>query len=170
MASASDPLLRFYAGTGTDHRGRRLEDIWRFSLDELERSHDYIQWLFPLVEKSQFNRAAPVLDDVAIARFRGDGTLRRRLDRSLGVMLRFYGLDLVDDRIVRHASFAERAETWLTPGNHNFLRLTRILKSLTALGLGQRANELLCALEDTYGTHAAVIGPTTILYWRSAVA
>ena len=27
---------------------------------------------------------------------------------------------------------------WLTPGNHNFLRITRILRSMTLLGLGKR--------------------------------
>ena len=170
MSTSSDALLRFYSGTGTDHRGRRLEDIWRFSLDELEESHDYIQWLFPLVEKSQFNYAAPVLDDVAIARFRSDGTLRRRLERSLAVMLGFYGLEAVDERIVPAATFEARARTWLTPGNHNFLRLTRILKSLTALGLGHRAIQLLGALDDIYAAHAEIIGRMTILYWRSALA
>ena len=170
MSSSSDALLRFYSGTGTDHRGRRLEDLWRFSLDELEESHDYIQWLFPLVEKSQFNAAAPVLDDVAITRFRSDAALRRRLERSLTVMLHFYGFELEAERIVPSWTFAERAKTWLTPGNHNFLRLTRILKSLTVLGLAHRGTQLLQALEEIYSTHSAVIGPRTILFWRSALS
>jgi Opioid growth factor receptor (OGFr) conserved region len=37
------------------------------------------------------------------------------------------------DRIVKAAAFPERSG-WLSPGNHNHLRLTRILRSLRLLG------------------------------------
>ena len=150
----NDRLLRFYAGTGTDSRGRTIEDIWRFSPDDLEDVHDYIQWLFPLAEPSAFNPDAPLLDDDTIARFRADATLRERLARSLDVMLAFY----------------RGSHDWLTPHNHNFLRLTRILTSLSVLGLESRARELLAYLEDIHRQHPTIIGTTTLAYWRRAVA
>ena len=46
------PLLRFYAGTGPDDRGRFLREIHQWPDDELEHTHDYIQWLFPLAERN----------------------------------------------------------------------------------------------------------------------
>lgn len=150
---ANDQLLQFYAGTGTDNRGRTIEDIWRFTPEELEDVHDYIQWLFPLTAPSAFNPDAPLLDDETIARFRADPVLRERVARSLDVMLAFY----------------RGSREWLTPHNHNFLRLTRILTSLTLLGLERRARELFVYLEELHREHPNVIGATTLSYWRHAV-
>jgi hypothetical protein len=163
-------LLGFYSGTGSDDRGRRLEDIWRFSHAELEVIHDFIQWLFPLAERSAYNPGAPVLDDATIERFATGATLRRNVERSLDVMLDFYGFARDGDRIDQAPSFAERSANWLTPGNHNFLRLTRMLKSLTVLGLAPHARELLDRLEELYATHERVIGQRTMSFWRQAVS
>ena len=162
-------LIAFYPGTGKDAEGRRLEDIWRFSHDELEANHDYIQWLFPLTERSAFNPRAPILDATMIERFRSDDMLKENLERSLGVMLDFYGLEVAGDRIVRSAAFGERSRNWLTPFNHNFLRLTRILKSLRLLGLGGRAKQLFACLEEVYSGYSAVIGDPTMSFWRRAI-
>ena len=148
---ANDTLLRFYAGTGIDDRGRRIDEIWSFSRDELERVHDYIQWLFPLDEPSAFNPRAPLLDAATIERFRTDARLRENVERSLDVMRAFYA-----------------SEDWITPHNHNFLRLTRILKSLSLLGFDERAAELLSWLEEIYTRHSSSIGTTTLEYWRAA--
>ena len=121
---ANDQLIRFYTGTGTDDRGRTIADVWRFSTDELEDVHDYIQWLFPLAERSAFNPAAPLVDAETARRFQSDAVLRKNLERSLELMLEFYDLAEPSDRL-------ERRRPWLTPHNHNFLRLTRMLKSLS---------------------------------------
>ena len=67
--TAESRLVEFYAGRGTDFAGRRIEDIWRMSLDELEYNHDYIQWLFPLRERSGVQPDVPVLDDATILAF-----------------------------------------------------------------------------------------------------
>lgn len=151
---ANEQLLRFYAGVGTDHRGRTIEDIWSFSRDELEHVHDYIQWLFPLDEPSAFNPDAPLVDAETATRFRDDAELRGHLQVSLTMMRNFY--------------FGGES-TWVTPHNHNFLRLTRMLKSLTLLGLGDKATELLAQLETVYRAHPGTVGATTLAYWRNAV-
>ena len=145
-------LLRFYEGTGTDDRGRRLDDVWRFSDEQLEDVHDYIQWLFPLTERSAFNPGAPIIDEATIQRFRTDEALQNNLERSYQRMREFY-----------------RDMQWVTPGNHNFLRLTRILKSLTLLGLGHRAEDLFSWLEDIYAQHEGTIGARTLAFWRGAL-
>lgn len=166
---ANDTLLRFYTGEGTDDRGRTIEDIWGYSTDRLESVHDYIQWLFPLTDRSAFNPDAPLLDDETIARFRRDEVLRKNLERSLRVMLDFYGLAIAGHEILRVPSFGERSRNWLTPGNHNFLRLTRMLKSLSVLGLEDRAKQLLQALEDIDGKTPGIIGERTLEFWKRAV-
>ncbi len=166
---ANEKLLQFYSGEGTDDRGRGIADIWCFSHGELEGVHDYIQWLFPLAERSAFNPGAPLLDAETIQRFREDDTLRRNVERSLGLMLDFYGLASVGNRIVRGKTFGERSRNWLTPQNHNFLRLTRVLKSLSALGHGARAKQLLMCLDEIYREQPAVIGTRTVQFWRDAL-
>src|SRR5690242_21541031 len=93
----SDPgrqLLGFYSDVGPDNRGRFLREIQHWPDDELERTHDYIQWLFPLEEPSGFNLNAPTLNAYTINRFRSDADLRRRLQTSLVRMLAFYGLEM----------------------------------------------------------------------------
>jgi len=165
----NEQLLRFYRGDGVDEVGRRIDDVWRYSVEDLEGVHDYIQWLFPLDERSAFNPHAPLLDAATLAEVRRDETLRAQVERSLGVMLEFYGLTLKGDQITRGPNFAERSSDWLRPGNHNFLRLTRILKSLSLLGHEERAEQLLECLEGVYRERPAEVGSNTCGYWRRAV-
>jgi Opioid growth factor receptor (OGFr) conserved region len=46
--SAQNKLVSFYAGLAPDNQGRFLKEIQNWSDERLERTHDYIQWLFPL--------------------------------------------------------------------------------------------------------------------------
>jgi Opioid growth factor receptor (OGFr) conserved region len=117
--AVSDPgreLVSFYSDTGPDSRGRFLREIQNWSDAELELAHDYIQWLFPLAERSGFNPNAPILNAYTINRFRSDADLRRRLQTSLVRMLAFYGLEMratVPMKVACAESFPERAENWL---------------------------------------------------------
>jgi hypothetical protein len=169
-------LVNFYAGVGCDNRGRVLSVIQRWSDEELERTHDYIQWLFPLTEQSAFNSHAPILDVETIREFRVRPELRENLRASLVRMLAFFGFRLLEDepfRVVPAADFAERAQNWLTPANHNHLRITRILKSLRLLGLEEEAAALFRCLEGLHGKESRATRPRiseeTFRYWRSAL-
>ena len=164
-------LVDFYSGRGTDFAGRSLDDVWAMSLDELEYNHDFIQWLFPLRERSGVQPDVPVLDEATIRTFENSADLRWRLATSARVMARFYGLEIVDDTDVRRAaSFDERRRVWLSRGNHNFLRLTRIMKSLAMLGHADLARGWLRALTSIYDEYGDVIGPVTMRYWREALS
>jgi hypothetical protein len=169
-------LLRFYSGAEPDSRGRRLTEVQNWSDEELERNHDYIQWLFPLDEPSGFNVNAPILDASTVHEFDSREELRRNLRTSLLRMLSFYGMELLHShppRVVRAASFAERSLNWMTPSNHNHLRMTRILKSLRLLGLEAEAVALFECLADIYREEAAKadrgISEETLQFWWSAV-
>jgi hypothetical protein len=168
-----DPLLRFYRLEGADARGRTLADIWSWDAARLEGVHDYIQWLFPLPEPSAFNPQAPILTEAAIEAFRADAHLRQRLLRSLTTMLGFYGLTLASGpggapRIAPAPDFGVRSRDWLHAGNHNHLRLTRILTSLRLLGLDDYADALYGCLEEVASDHPHAVSATTLAYWQRA--
>src|SRR5690349_9513231 len=127
-------LIAFYRGHAPDAGGRLIDEIWHWNFRRLEIAHDYIQWLFPLPEPSRFNTDAPCLTAAEARLFQADPDLQMRLGRSLNLMLEFYGLAQRDHVIVRDSNFKERGTNWLTPLNHNHLRLTRILLTLGYLG------------------------------------
>jgi hypothetical protein len=162
-------LLAFYRGDAPDSSGRTLEDIWTWTDEWLEAVHDYIQWMFPLSARSGANPAAPVLGPMTIEAFRSSEALRERLERSLRVMLRFYGLEETHTagalHIVRSERFRDRARVWLSPGNHNHLRLTRIMTSLGELGLSAQARALGVCLSQIAADFPDRVTPTTLAYW-----
>ena len=67
------------------------------------------------------------------------------------------------------SAFDRRAANWLTPGNHNFLRITRILKSLTILGHEDMARAFLECLSTIFDDHRGIIGDRTWDFWRAAI-
>ena len=165
---ADNPIVAFYRDGGTDHRGRSLGQLQSQSLRELEEVHDYIQWFFPLDKPSSASRHAPILTSADIQVFVQGADLRERLVQSLCTMLNFYGLTLEGTTVQRSPTFPSRAAEWLRPSNHNFLRLTRILRSLWLLGCRDHARALLGCLEGIYADNARIIGEKTMHIWRRA--
>ena len=88
----SAEILAFYSGTSTDSRGRRLLDIQQWPDELLESNHDFIQWMFPLLEPSSVHPEAPILDHEVIRAFRAHPELQQTLRRSFQRMLAFTGL------------------------------------------------------------------------------
>ncbi len=56
-------IIHFLLLKEPDAKGRMLSDLWNKRDLFLEFSHDYIQWMFPLNERSKHHTKAPVLDD-----------------------------------------------------------------------------------------------------------
>ena len=175
----ASPILSFYDG-GTDHRGRTLQRILAESDAWLEATHDYIQWVFPLPERSAYNAAAPVLTPADIDAFAVRPELRRRLLDAFRRLLGFYGFVPAPDRqadpggddpALRCTAMPHRTMRWITPHDHNFLRISRILRCLHLLGCPRAAYAFLDALESVgRGESGDVIGAVTLAYWRSAAS
>ena len=72
-------------------------------------------------------------------------------------------------QIVKSKDFRQKSRNWLTKYNHNFLRITRILKALVLLGAEKHAKVFLTALEDVYKDNSQVVGQETLRYWRGAI-
>ena len=175
MTPTNNSIVDFYTSAAPDHKGRYLTEILKWSDDELERVHDYIQWLFPLPQRSGFNVNAPVLDGPTIQEFRSRPDLQLSLRASFVRMLQFYGLEFVaaNPPTVRSAPFfAERSQNWLTPSNHNHLRITRILKSSRIVGLETEATAFFNCLADICQQESMNAVPSiteaTFCFWKSA--
>jgi hypothetical protein len=171
MSRDADRLMRFFAGGGDDE-GRTYDEIVGWDDARLEMVHDYIQWIFPLPERSGANPWAPVLDARTIAAIRSSAELQGRLRAAFLRMLAFYGFVLEGDAVVEGSRFAVASRNWLLVGNHNHLRLTRILRSLRVLGLEREAALLWEALRALYEREMAVgrrtVTPETFAFWRDA--
>jgi Opioid growth factor receptor (OGFr) conserved region len=169
--AGDDRLTRFFAG-GTDDNGRTFDEILGWDDARLEMVHDYIQWIFPLPERSGANPGAPVLDAATIAAIRGNVEMLGRLRAAFLRMLAFYGFVLGDDALVEGPRFAAASRNWLHAGNHNHLRLTRMLRSLRVLGLEHEARQFWDALRGLYERESATgqrtITAETLAFWEQA--
>jgi hypothetical protein len=164
-------LTRFFA-SGADDDGRSFDEILGWDDARLEMVHDYIQWIFPLLERSGANPWAPVLDPAAIAAIRGSAEMQGRLRAGFLRMLAFYGFGLEGDAVVQGTQFVSASRNWLHAGNHNHLRLTRMLRSLRVLGLEREAAALWEALRVLYERESAAgrrtITAETFAFWERA--
>ena len=124
--------LAFYGDDeGPNSSGYTLEQVLGWPDEDWELQHDFIQWLFATDEPSMFNADAPVLDAATIALFRADPLLRHRLRRAFGRWLAFCGIACTADGL---AFDNPNPRVWGRQ-NHNWLRITRVLRSLNLLGL-----------------------------------
>jgi len=149
----SGPLHAFLAGLGPDGRGRTLEDVLAFSDEALERTHDYIQWLFPLASRSMAQPGAPILDDKEIQAIRADPRALENLRRAAERMRRFY----------------EATTWWLARSDHNHLRVTRILRSLRILVGNDEARHFYDHVTALNRAVGAPISPANLQYWADAM-
>lgn len=166
------PLIAFYSGTGTDHRGRTLSGILSFSNAELETCHDYIQWLFPLLEPSPFNPEAPVLTDELIHAFKSSSALQAELHRVLLRMTQFFGVALRETPQGFELLLPQDIEHchWMTADNHNHRRLSRMMASLKLLGLETHVAALWQGLQQLAVQHPEAFSASTITHWRLAAS
>jgi hypothetical protein len=156
-------LLDFYRGTAADSEGRRLQDIWHWDDAELDAVHDFIQWLFPLPESSRYSADAPLLSEADIAAFRTEPVMRANLHRSFTRIVSFLGLEVTEGGAV-----VEESAWALREPNHNWLRITRIIRSSLLLGLEAEARALYERLAAMYRSGRYPIDAETMQYWTDA--
>ncbi len=145
-------ITKFLEGTGTDHQGRFIADIWKFDDREIEHNHDFIQWLFPLTEPSMSVFGAPVLDKEEIDIILSNEVAQTNITKSANWYL----------------SFLQRNKHWIKSYDHNHLRITRALKSLRLLVGEDEANKFRKDLFFSLGDQINNIKPTAIEFWNNA--
>jgi hypothetical protein len=118
-------LLRFLSGSGKDGDGRRLHEVLAFTDADLEEVHSWVQWVFPLPEPSKY-QSSPKLTAWDIKRLREDKTLQANVTKAVS----------------RFLLFLASTNAWLAPRDHNHLRITRLLRFLTLIGLDDVAEHV----------------------------
>jgi len=150
----SSQIILFLRGKGPDYKGRSLYQLQTLPDYRLEREHDVIQWMFPTDIASKHCKDAPVLTNEDLETIKEDTAIQDNLQLSLDRMIKFY----------------EKDDYWITQKNHNFLRITRILRCLWIAG---RVHDYVCLsrildaifLDDRYTN---IITYETFTYWKYA--
>ena len=148
----NNELVNFHLALGTDDAGRYITEIAAFSFQELEFTHDYIQWLFPLPEPSTCAPDAPLLDEETLAEFRKRSNLSGSIIYCAGIMKNFY---LMNDH-------------WITKNNHNYLRINRIIRCLALVEQKDIAERFYYEIKDLIKKYDGEVTPETLKYWEAA--
>ncbi len=151
-------ITNFFSGSGTDNKGRRLSDILDWQDADLERVHDYIQWMFPTRKSSSFNPSAPLLTDQDVEEFESNQLLRLAAITSTFRFRLFLDLG------------AERPH-WVEPNNHNQLRITRVIESIGETISPEMARNFYDSVNEVYerNWNDIIISPRTNEFWRMAI-
>lgn len=153
------PLVAFYKGHTIVHpSGLSIYSILEWGHGELEHTHDYIQWCFPTSQASEFNPDAPVLTPDVIKSFKTNLEIRGRLYEMFTKMMEWYGL----------CGYSLHTH-WLTPDNHNYLRLTRIVTCMRELGFDVEALALRAELLQIAVDNKDVVSAATASFWRWSI-
>lgn len=145
-------LCDFLSDKVKNDEGRFFSDIMRFSDRNLERCHDYIQWIFPLREASLFNFVVPVLTP----------EVEKQIKDSSDAIANFLnGLDKLLD-------YYNRTSKWAVMHDHNHLRITRIIKSTFYLLGENKASKVFDIILTRCKNLNFQPDPTTLNYWKLA--
>mgnify|MGYP001217593897 FL=1 len=145
-------IVGFLEGGTPDHRGRILAMLLQQTDQQAERTHDYIQWLFPLDEPSRSINGVPVLTELEIDEIRQSSLAQINLAKSARWFL----------------GFLERNDHWITKYNHSHLRITRVIKSLRLLASDKAADEFKNIVFEYLGDDLNLIDPKARSFWNSA--
>jgi hypothetical protein len=127
----TNDAINFINGTGTDAKGRTVTDYLEFDSNKWEECHDHIQWAFPSSIPSDFNPNAPVIDfDEFYDNISSEGYAN--LTKLVNNYLNSLGLEYL--RILNLSKVCKINDNaplyWVTPDNHNYRRLSRLLMIL----------------------------------------
>ena len=146
------PIVAYLSGEGADSAGREVFEVLAFDDPAIEQVHDFIQWMFPLRERSGAQPNAPVLTDEDVEAIRESMAAQAALAAATDRMAIFY----------------YRNGHWLTATDHNHLRITRIIKSLRLLRgdvLADAFRDLILARVEEAGSP---VGAPTLGFWARA--
>lgn len=145
-------ILRFLENNSGDHRKRMIHDIWAWDDNAWEEEHDFIQWLFPLSEKSMSVPNSPVIRDSEVLQVRESVIAQESLQKS----------------VERYKQFLLREKYWKYSQNHNHLRITRVIKSLRLLSGNNSANDFKHWIASELGDNIDRLDEKTRQFWRLA--
>ena len=135
MSEEPNYILAFLEHRGLDYQHRTLKEVWAFSDDEIERTHDFIQWVFPTTEPSQNVIGSPVLSANELALVRASEKAKESILESSEWFM----------------GFLSRQSNWKQGYDHNHLRITRMASSLSLIESKEIARFNLILLKNMMG-------------------
>ena len=146
-------FLNFLSKEGNDFKGRTLESIWSFSDEDIERTHDFIQILFPLNKPSESTFHGYYLDsEDLIEQIRSNTIARENILKSSNWYLSF---------------LTRNVWLWNRNYDHNQLRITRVIECLRLLISEDEADkfydDVLKIIKDNNK-----VNQTSLNFWKNA--
>ena len=146
-------FLNFLSKEGNDFKGRTLESIWSFSDEDIERTHDFIQILFPLNKQSESAFHGYYLDsEELIEQIRSNSKARENILKSSNWYLSF---------------LTRNVWLWNRNYDHNQLRITRVIECLRLLISEDEADkfydDVLKIIKDNNK-----VNQTSLNFWKNA--
>lgn len=124
-------ILGFLSGSSSDYKNRFIDEIIAWDDEQLERCADQFQWIFPLHEESSMAFIYPVIDKNIVELSEDIPEVRDNIIFACERFKKFLGVgDYLDE---------EKQKKWCTKNNHNFLRITRVIRSLRLFGCENEA-------------------------------
>ena len=151
-ADQENVVLGFLNGTAADIYGRTFEDVMAFSDEQIERTHNFVQWLFPLPEPSLSVPGSPCLSDAEINTIKDSGAAVANLNMAADWFL----------------DFLVRNEHWIKAYDHNHLRITRVIKSLRLLSGDEAAEWFKASVIRSAGDGIVTISVKARRFWEDA--
>jgi hypothetical protein len=123
-----------------------MGDILEFDEGEIEDNHDFIQWIFPTKELSQYNYNAPQISEKFKNLLLSNEIVQDNFCKSCRMFLNFIGFDCCgkEDNII--AGIKNKRKYFDLP-THNLLRITRVLNSLNQIGKESCSKKLFAELD-----------------------
>jgi hypothetical protein len=169
IKSSDDVLVDFLLHDGRSEHGWNFNDVMQWSESALEYNHTYIQWLFPLDAPSIAVKSSPFLNHDDFKLLSQSKKVQGRTSRAFYLFLGFLGLNYRNGQVLKKANFDMRSKVWLTPKNHNYMRISRVLKNLTLMKREDEARafaDFLTSMNESKD----VVDDETLHYWRLAIA
>jgi hypothetical protein len=143
-------VSQFLEGIAKDHKQRSFAEIIHQDDIFWEEEHDFIQWLFPLNEKSMSVPNSPVIQRQEIEYIRQSTIAQQSIDKAL----------------TRYQEFLSRSIRWHDAFDHNHLRITRVMKCLKLLRDLKSARAFKYWVAHQLGDDIDNINEKTKQYWR----
>lgn len=122
---------------------------------EFERYHTLIQWMFPTMTASACQPHSPVLTWEDAQRISVDAAAQNNLLRGQQYMRRFYSGDVGGPLLLSHY-------------DHNHLRITRVIESLSLLHSMELAQEFTAFVCHKNAAAGYPVNMKSVEYWNKA--
>jgi len=145
-------MLNFLEDNERDVYKRYLKDIWIMSDEQIEDTDNFIQWVFPLNERSNEVPKSPILTNEEIISIKKSETAQKNIKKSTEWFL----------------EFLTRNSYWICQINHNHLRITRAIKSLRLIHSNEEAEKFKNSIMNLIKGNEKKINLTTLEYWKNS--